>query len=240
MGGVRAAQALYFQGRQRKKEKFMSSSTSSSLALSGLASGIDWTSIVNDLVAAERAPETQMRAQQAADQQEVAAYKSIGASTTTLNDDVTALADPTLFDSRTASVSDSSVASATAATGTPLGSYSFDITQLASDAVQQGTIATGKALSATNNVSSVVLGSAGFADPVTAGTFTVNGHAITIATTDTLQSVFDQINSATGGTVTASYNASKDEISLASSGSSPVVLGSATDTSNFLQAAKLC
>ena len=81
------------------------------------------------------------------------------------------------------------------------------------------------------------LANAGFANPVTAGTFTVNGKAITISTSDTLQSVFDQISTATGGAVTGSYNASTDEISLASS--SPIVLGSATDTSNFLQAAEL-
>ena len=77
----------------------------------------------------------------------------------------------------------------------------------------------------------------GFATPVTAGTFTVNGAQITIAGTDTLQSVLNKITTATSGAVTASYDASTDEITLASS--SPVVLGSATDTSNFLQAAQL-
>jgi len=35
------------------------SSTSSSLALAGLASGIDWTNIINDMVAAESTPITQ-------------------------------------------------------------------------------------------------------------------------------------------------------------------------------------
>ena len=57
-----------------------------------------------------------------------------------------------------------------------------------------------------------------------------------------MQSVFDQINTATGGAVTASYNpstdtTSPDEITLTSS--SPIVLGNATDTSNFLQVAQL-
>jgi flagellar hook-associated protein 2 len=75
------------------------------------------------------------------------------------------------------------------------------------------------------------------ATPVTAGTFTVNGKQITVATTDTLQSVFDQISSATGGSVTASYSSASDKITL--SGAGEIILGSATDTSNFLQAAKL-
>ena len=46
-----------------------SSATSASLALSGLASGIDWTSIVNELLTVERAPETQMNATISTDQQ---------------------------------------------------------------------------------------------------------------------------------------------------------------------------
>ena len=40
------------------------SSSSSSLGMSGLASGIDWTTIINDMVAAESAPVTLMQTQQ--------------------------------------------------------------------------------------------------------------------------------------------------------------------------------
>lgn len=215
----------------------MASATNSSLALSGLASGIDWTSIVNELLTVERAPETQMKAEQTTDQSKNTAYQGVGTQLTNLQKDVTTLSDPAFFDSRTTTLSDSSVASATAAEGAPLGNYTFNITKLASDAVQQGTSATGKALSATNDVSGLVLANAGFGNPVTSGTFTVNGKAITIAASDTLQSVFDQISTATSGAVTGSYNASTDEISLSSS--SPIVLGNATDTSNFLQSSKL-
>jgi flagellar hook-associated protein 2 len=85
-----------------------------------------------------------------------------------------------------------------------------------------------------------VIGTAGFATAVTAGTFTINGAQITISTTDTLQNVFDNIASATGAAgnaVTASYDSITDTINL--SGSNEIVLGSATDTSNFLQAAQL-
>lgn len=215
----------------------MASATNSSLALSGLASGIDWTSIVNELLTVERAPEIQMKSERTAAQNKNAAYQSIGTQLTTLQNDVTTLSDPAFFDNRTATLSNSSVANATAAEAAPLGNYTFNFTQLASDAIQIGTAATAKALSTTNDVSGLVLAGAGFANPVTAGTFTVNGKAITIATSDTLQSVFDKIGTATSGAVTGSYNASTDEISLSST--SPIVLGSATDTSNFLQAAKL-
>jgi flagellar hook-associated protein 2 len=217
--------------------------SSNAPTLSGLASGMDWTTIINEMVAVEQAPETQMKAQQTALQTQNTSYQTIGTDLTTLQKDVTTLMDPSFFDTRTVSAANSSVASATAATGTPLGSYTFKISQLASEASWQGATATANPLSTTDDVSGVALGSAGFATPVTAGTFTVNGQQITIAATDTLQSVFAKINTATGGAVTATYSApaddstSPDEITLTSS--SPIVLGNANDTSNFLQVAQL-
>jgi flagellar hook-associated protein 2 len=204
--------------------------------MSGLASGMDWTTIINEMVAVEQAPETQMEAQQATLKTEGASYTTIGTDLTALQKDVTTLMDPSFYESRTASASNS-YAGATAATGTPLGTYTFKISQLASDASWLGGKAAANPLSATDNLDGVTVAAAGFANPVTAGTFTVNGQQITIAGTDTLQSVLDQITSATRGVVTASYNASTDEITLSSG--SAIVLGSAADTSNFLQAAQL-
>jgi flagellar hook-associated protein 2 len=187
-----------------------------------------------------------MNTEETADEQKKAAYQTIGTDLTTLNSDVTTLTNPGFFNSRTTSVSNSSVANATAAAGTPLGNYTFKVTTLASDSVQVGATASGP-LNSTSDVSSLVLANAGFANPVSAGTFTVNGQTITIATSDTLQSVFDQISTATGGAVTASYDATPgdpnyDEITLSNSDPSnttPITLGSDTDTSNFLQSAEL-
>jgi flagellar hook-associated protein 2 len=217
----------------------MSATTSTAttgLALSGLASGLDWTSIVNEMLQMEAAPETQMQTQETADQNKNSAYQTIGTDLTTLNKDIQTLSHPSFFQSRATSLSNSLVASATASSGTPLGNYTFNITKLASDSMQEGAEASAP-LSSSNNVSSLVLSSAGFATPVTAGTFTVNGQAITISTSDTLQSVFDQISTATGGAVTAAYNSTSDEITL--TGTGPITLGSDTDTSNFLQASEL-
>jgi flagellar hook-associated protein 2 len=143
--------------------------------------------------------------------------------------------DPSFYESRTATATNSSVASATADTGAPLGAYTFKISKLASDASWQGVPAAANPLSATDSLAGVTVADAGFANPVTAGTFTVNGTQITIASTDTLQSVLEQINSVQG--VTASYSPTTDEITLSSS--SPLVLGNANDTSNFLQDAQL-
>jgi flagellar hook-associated protein 2 len=81
-------------------------------------------------------------------------------------------------------------------------------------------------------------GNGRFSTAITAGTFTVNGKQVTVATTDSLQDVFDAIASATNNAVTASYNSTTDEITLLKS-SSAITLGSAADTSNFLQVAQL-
>ena len=212
------------------------SSSTSALSLSGLASGIDWTSIVNEMLTMEAAPETQMNTEETNYQQKNTAYQTIGTHLTTLGKDLTTLSAPSFFQSRTTALSNSSVASATAASGASLGTYTFNVTQLATDAIQTGSAASAK-LNGTDNVDNLVLSSAGFANPVTAGTFTVNGQTITVATSDTLQSVFNQINTATNGAVTGSYSASTDEITLSSN--SAITLGSDTDTSNFLQSAEL-
>ena len=209
------------------------------LAISGLASGFDWQSLVTQLVTLQRAPEQQLQAQQSTLQQQNIALGSLKTELGLLQNRVSVLQDPSFFDSRLATASDTTLATATAAAGTTLGTYSFDVSQLATAASLKSSSGVGAPLNSSNNVSGLVLNTAGFATAVTGGTFTVNGKQITIAATDTLQSVFDQINAATGGDVTASYSSTADSITFTSASNSEIVLGSAADTSNFLQVAKL-
>jgi flagellar hook-associated protein 2 len=213
------------------------SSSSSSLALAGLASGINWTNIINDMAEAASAPITQMQTEQTSDNSKNTAYQSIGADLANLQNDIATLMSPGFFQNTTTSNSNSDVATATTQSGTPLGTYTFAVSQLATAATQNGSTISAQAISSSDNVADVDVSSTAFADPVTAGTFSVNGKTITVADTDSLQSVFTQINSATDGAVTASYDSSTDEMSLASS--SPITLGSSADTSNFLQATQL-
>lgn len=208
------------------------------LGVAGLASGFDWKALVDQLSEVERQPQRRLLTDQNLLQQRNNAYSSIKTQLGILQNRVTALSDRTLFNSRTASVSDTSAASVSVSTGTPLGSYSFHINQLATSASQLGTSNVGAPLSATDDVSSLVLSDAGFSTALSGGTFTVNGKQISFTTGDTLQSVFDAIGTATGGDVVASYDSGTDTISF-TSGSGEVILGSATDTSNFLQAARL-
>jgi flagellar hook-associated protein 2 len=203
---------------------------------------MDWSTIVQELGQAERAPETQWQAQQSTMATENAAYATITTDLTTLQLDAQTLSDPSFFNSTVASSSNSAVATASVTSGTPAGNYSFYIQQLAAAAQMNGANNVSQVLVPGGDPSTVTVGAAGFATPVTAGTFTINGAQINIATTDSLQTVFNNIASATqaaGNQVTASYNASTDKITLTSSNGSPIVLGSANDTSNFLSEAQL-
>lgn len=207
------------------------------LNLTGLASGFDWMSLVDQLTELERTPQTRMRSEQTTLRSVNDAYAALQTQLEALQAKLEVLQAPGFFDTRAATVSDPDAATATAGTGAPVGEFAFSVTQLATAAKQQGQANVGAALNATNDVSGLVLSAAAFGTAVTAGTFTVNGQQITIDTSDTLQSVFDQISTATGGAVTASYDSATDKITLSSAGE--IVLGSATDTSNFLVAAKL-
>jgi flagellar hook-associated protein 2 len=207
------------------------------LGVSGLASGFDWKSFIDQMVDVERAPEKRLFSNQDVLKQQQSAYDALKTQLATVQTRVDALKDPSLFDSRTVSIQDDTVASATASSSTPLGNYSFTFTQLATSAKLNGAGNIGAGLSATTDVSGVILNQAGFATAIKDGTFTVNGKQITVDPAGSLQDVFDAIQTATGGSVTAGYDPATDAISLNSA--SEIILGSSTDTSNFLQVAKL-
>ena len=207
------------------------------LGVAGLASGFDWRALVDQISNVERSPQRGLLTEQNTLQQRNDAYTGIKTQLAVLQSRVDALKEPSLFEARLAAAGDATIASASASAGAAQGSHAFDFVQLATAAQRLGSANVGAPLSATNDVSALTLSSAGFAGAVTAGTFTVNGQQITIATSDTLQSVFAQISTATGGAVAATYSAATDKISLSSG--SEIVLGSATDTSNFLTLAKL-
>jgi len=139
-------------------------------------------------------------------------------------------------------VSDSTVLTANAAPGSASGTFEFNITQLATASKTVGASGIGANLYPSNNVSSGTLASKGFNPPITAGTFTVDGAQITIdPSVDTLQDVFDRIDAASQNKIQGSYSAADDKISLRRVGGPQptLVIGSATDTSNFLSVARL-
>jgi flagellar hook-associated protein 2 len=207
------------------------------LGLSGLASGFDWRSFIDQLMEVERAPQKALRNEQTRIQERNNAYRSLQTELQVLQNRLKDLLNPDLYAARRTAVGDANLLKAEAGTAAAPGLYTIEILQRATAARWVGVANVGAALSPSGDVSSLTLANAPFATAVTAGTFTVNGKQVSVETTDTLQDVFDKIAAATGGQVTAGYDAVSDRIILTSS--SEIVLGSASDTSNFLQVARL-
>ena len=205
------------------------------LSFSGLASGFDWKTFVNQIMAVQQAPITTIQTQEKKNTDQNSALTELQTDLTTLQQASQALAAPTLFTGRTVtSTTPNSTWKPVVATGTALGSYAVKVTQLATTAVRNGAAGRSKPLNPTDDVSGLTLATLAVTTPVTAGTFTVNGKPVTVALTDSLDQVFSKIATATSGAVTASYDHTADRITL--SGGSEIVLGAANDTSDFLTA----
>jgi len=199
------------------------------LNVAGLVSGFDWKSMVDQLADVERAPQRRMRGEQNTIYQKNSAYTSLKSELTSLQTTAKTLKDSDLYDSRKVTSSDSHM-TATADAGTSSGDYRFEIYQMATSAKQLGATDVGAAISTSSAISS-----AGLSIPITAGTVTVQGKQITVDTDNSLTTTLAAIKTAVGGSF--DYSISGDKVTLTDSSS--IVLGSASDTSNFLQALRL-
>ncbi|ATC64092.1 flagellar hook protein [Nibricoccus aquaticus] len=212
-----------------------------SIQLSGLISGFDWKSFMDEVMELNRAPITRLQAEKTTNNNKVSALDNLGTRLNELQTASRALKSEGLFTGRSAtSTTTGSSWSTSATSGTATGAYNFNVTQLATTTKRSGAGDIGLGLSATNNVTGVTIASMPTATAVTAGDFTVNGAKITVALTDSLQDVFDKISTATSGAVVGSYDSTTDKISLTSvPASNPITLGASNDTSNFLAVARL-
>ncbi len=210
------------------------------LQLSGLASGLDWKSLVDQLMEIERAPITRIEREQSSNTQQANALKDLGTKLSALQDAASDLGTASLFSKRTISSGTSaSTWGLSAAAGTTAGTYTFDVAQLATKARREGASDITSGLHTAADVSGLTLATLRTASVPTAGTFTVNGAKVTVATTDSLQDVFDAIDTATAGDVTAAYDPLTDKITLTKQTAGEIVLGAANDTSNLLAVLKL-
>ncbi|MDP2137098.1 MAG: flagellar filament capping protein FliD [Candidatus Didemnitutus sp.] len=210
------------------------------LQLSGLASGFDWKSLVDNLMSIERAPINRLERDQAVNNSRSNALTDLGSQLTNLTTAANALKEGSLFAGRKATssaVTGAWIASATA--GSPTGSHTVAVSQLATSARRLGAVDVGQSLHTSSDVSGLTMANLRTGTAVSAGTFSINGTKVTVALTDSLQDVFAAINTASGGDVTASYNEVTDKITLTSGTSAEITLGAANDTSNFLAVMKL-
>ncbi len=205
----------------------------SSFQLSGLASGFDWVSFVDQVMELERTPINRMENEQRRNTRQINALNTLNGKIGSFRSSVQALQEPALFQTRTASSSNASF-STRAEIGATTGSFQFAVTQLATASVLKGADNRGAGLSETSDVSDLMVSDLPTRLRITEGTFSVNGAQVEVSFTDSLQDVFDKISAATNGEVTASYDPTTDSISLQSS--NEIILGAANDTSNFTHA----
>jgi flagellar hook-associated protein 2 len=201
-------------------------------------SSFDWQSFVDQIIQIDSAPITKLQSEQSVNSDKISALGTLKTNLQDLQTATKALNASDLFTARTAASSVSgSNWGLTASTGATTGSYTFNVTQLATASTRMGQSDIASGINNSNDVSGLTLATIPTATAITAGTFTINGASVTVALTDSLKDVFDKISTATGGAVTGSYNSTTDKVTLSSS--SEIVLGGANDSSNFLSAMQL-
>jgi flagellar hook-associated protein 2 len=208
------------------------------LQLSGLASGFDWKSVVDQLIELQRVPQTRLSSEKSNNNTKLTTFSTLRTKLTNLEAATKALSADSVFDKRTVSTSDSTLGwNVTAGSGAVAGAYRIDVSKLATQTTRTGATGVSGSIANSNDVSELLVSEMKLTSSVSDGFFTVNGARVEVSGTDSLQDVFDRISSATGGAVTASYDSASDKVTL--SGSGPVTLGSGVDTSNFLYALEL-
>src|SRR5919197_2538607 len=213
----------------------ISSIGSSSFSFDGVLSGLNTTEIISKLVSLQRGPLNQLKKQQTDVQSRDTAYQAVKAKVASFQSSVQTLLLSTSINAKTATSSTPTIDTATANADALNGPFSVNVIKLATATSAKSSAVIGQPADLTPTT---LLSSANIAVTPTSGTFTINGQTITItvgAGGDTWSSLQSKISTATGDAVTLNLGA--NGVSLTSN--SPMQLGAATDTSNFLSAARL-
>jgi flagellar hook-associated protein 2 len=198
------------------------------MALSGLASGFDWKSIVDQLIEVSRTPQNRMRTEKTTNASKSSAINEIKGLLSSLKTSISSLATEESLYKKGVTFKDTSTNwKATASKDTPVGDYKFNLLSEATASKLTGSSNLVNPLNAGTLISDLSVGRT-----IRGGTFLVNGNSINVDTTQNLQSVISQFASA--GVTATLVNG---QIQLYSGSS--IALGSPNDTSNFLQALRL-
>lgn len=216
-----------------------------SVTIGGTFSGLNVSAIISAIIQADSIPITQLQDTDTQLNQTSTNLGTLGSSLGTLSTTLQNLSSSSLFTSQTATASNTAVGNATADGTGANGTTVIDITQLATPTTLTSGAGSNTKLT-TPPAGDTNIGTVLNETAVDGQTFTINGKTITLSSTDVLDdgnpdstsSVIGKINNSGAG-VTASYDATTGDITLTSNSSSPIILGSATDTSDFLQQAGL-
>jgi flagellar hook-associated protein 2 len=160
----------------------------SPITLSGF-NNIDFSQVLNALMAQERLPVTQLETQQTALTNQKTFFATFASKLAGLESAIDALTSASAFDGRSGTVSDPSAASVQVGSSTPRGSYSVLVTSLARAQV------TGTSSTHADRDTTIV---------ASGGTLTIGGVAVTLTGDVTLDGLADAINGTADIGVTAS------------------------------------
>src|SRR4051812_34486973 len=152
------------------------------IALGGLASGIDTDSVISQLMAIERAPQTRLQLKQSVLQTRQSALTDVATRLRSLQSTVKDLSSATTWlNSQSLDVSDTTKLTATRLSGAAPGGHTIDVTSLARSEQRSYKFAPG------------------------AASLNVGGAPIDVTDTDTGQDVADKINASPGAPVYAVF-----------------------------------
>jgi flagellar hook-associated protein 2 len=220
-----------------------------SITIAGSFSGLNVSSIISTIIAADSIPITNLQTEDTKLTTQSTDLGNLGTSLGELSLQLQNLGSSTLFSSKSATLSNTTVGTAAADSTAGTGSVSVNVTQLATATTLRGGLAGGAFADdklTSPPAGTTLLSSALDESNVNGEVFTINGKQITLSSSDVIDdgnpnstnSVIGLINNSGAG-VTASYNSTTGAVSLQSNSSSPIILGASTDTSDFLQQAEL-
>lgn len=221
----------------------MSTTTSASslgtVTMSGFYSGMDTESILTKIKAADEIPITNLQSQSATLTDQASAYGFIESSLNSLTSTIEALKDPMLYRGHTAAIANTALGTASADETATNGTYDISITQVATSSSLRSGSGTSFQMGAIPSANATIGSVTGM--DVSNKTFTINGKTITLTGSEaiddgTANSVIGKIN-ASGAGVTAAYDTATGKFNLSSG--STIILGTGSDTSNFLRQSQL-
>jgi len=168
-----------------------------SISFSGLASGLDTSSIISQLTTVAQKPITLLQGKDNTYNAQLSAWQTFNSSLASLQSAVVTLSQPSTFSTASATSSNSAVATVTTLPGATLGDHSLSVTQLAqAQKVVSTSVASG----------STALGQT--------GSFTLNGKTVAISSTDALTDVAVKINAAQAGVSATVVNVGPNDFRL--------------------------
>ena len=230
----------------------------SDMKLTGLASGFDWQPIVDQLIDLERSSVRRLEKEKLENNNKVSELGILKSQLDTLRKTANALNDDNLFNARKVIVNQgaNSLFSANADAGALTGEFKIKVHSKATKTTLSSENRTFSKLSGGLDLNTKLI-KLPLQTKITAGTFTIAGRAFSITSgSSTLQDIMDDINTSFNNSagvnpesdlshITLEYDNSSDKFYLdpgdfySNSSNNLPVLGSPTDTSNFLQAIRL-